>query len=295
MAGWRAPRPKKGEGRIEAVEGKRHAADFAIWRKTPPGEKRQMEWDSPWGRGAPGWHLECSVMSGELLGLPFDIHTGGIDHREIHHPNEIAQNQAITAAPTGWIAPNIRARGCGCTTTSWSSDHGQDERSRRASSCGCRLLIDKGFHPLAYRMMCLQAHYRSELEFSWDNLAAALTRLKKMLLGISRNSGNRAVLKDLMDRFDNAISNDLGTPAALPIFEEAIWSDSLSTVKYMDQVMGLDLANLNRADLRIRPKSATLTEAEIEARWTSAPKPAPPRTSPRPTPSATTSSPRASR
>jgi cysteinyl-tRNA synthetase len=114
-------------------------------------------------------------------------------------------------------------------------------------------------------MLCLQAHYRSELEFSWDNLAAALTRLKKMLLGISRNSGNRAVLKDLMDRFDNAISNDLGTPAALPIFEEAIWSDSLSTVKYMDQVMGLDLANLNRADLRIRPKSATLTEAEIEA------------------------------
>ncbi|MGZ3271006.1 MAG: cysteine--tRNA ligase, partial [Croceibacterium sp.] len=76
----------EGEGRIEAVEGKRHPADFAIWRKTPPGEKRQMEWDSPWGRGAPGWHLECSVMSGKLLGFPFDIHTGGIDHREIHHP-----------------------------------------------------------------------------------------------------------------------------------------------------------------------------------------------------------------
>ncbi|MEY2942115.1 MAG: hypothetical protein RLY97_129, partial [Pseudomonadota bacterium] len=84
----------EGEGRIEVVEGKRHAADFAIWRKTPAGETRQMEWDSPWGRGAPGWHLECSVMSGALLGFPFDIHTGGIDHREIHHPNEIAQNQA---------------------------------------------------------------------------------------------------------------------------------------------------------------------------------------------------------
>jgi cysteinyl-tRNA synthetase len=85
----------EGEGRIETVEGKRNAADFAIWRKTPPGETRQMEWDSPWGRGAPGWHLECSVMSGKLLGFPFDIHTGGIDHREIHHPNEIAQNQAF--------------------------------------------------------------------------------------------------------------------------------------------------------------------------------------------------------
>ncbi|MFT3968335.1 MAG: cysteine--tRNA ligase, partial [Sphingobium sp.] len=80
--------------RIEAVEGKRHPSDFAIWRKSPPGEQRQMEWDSPWGRGAPGWHLECSVMSFDRLGHPFDIHTGGIDHREIHHPNEIAQNQA---------------------------------------------------------------------------------------------------------------------------------------------------------------------------------------------------------
>jgi len=91
----------EGESRIDPVEGKRHAADFAIWRKTPPGETRQMEWDSPWGRGAPGWHLECSVMSEALLGFPFDIHTGGIDHREIHHPNEIAQNQAY----------------CGCSDT----------------------------------------------------------------------------------------------------------------------------------------------------------------------------------
>jgi cysteinyl-tRNA synthetase len=254
---------EEGEGRIEAVEGKRHAADFAIWRKTPPGEKRQMEWDSPWGRGAPGWHLECSVMSRELLGLPFDIHTGGIDHREIHHPNEIAQNQAITGCGSLDCAEHSGAR-------MWMHNNFLIDRTGKMSKSSGEFLrlqtiIDRGFHPLAYRMLCLQAHYRSELEFSWDNLAAALTRLKKMLLGISRNSGNRAVLKDLMDRFDNAISNDLGTPAALPIFEEAIWSDSLSTVKYMDQVMGLDLANLNRADLRIRPKSATLTEAEIEA------------------------------
>ncbi len=85
----------EGQSRIDPVPGKRNQLDFAIWRKTPPGETRQMEWDSPWGRGAPGWHLECSVMSGEVLGFPFDIHTGGIDHREIHHPYEIAQNQAF--------------------------------------------------------------------------------------------------------------------------------------------------------------------------------------------------------
>ncbi len=80
----------EGQSRIDPVPGKRHATDFAIWRTTPPGETRQMEWESPWGRGAPGWHLECSVMSGAILGFPFDIHTGGIDHREIHHPCEIA-------------------------------------------------------------------------------------------------------------------------------------------------------------------------------------------------------------
>jgi cysteinyl-tRNA synthetase len=88
--------------RIAEVAGKRHAHDFAIWRRSPPDERRQMEWQSPWGPGAPGWHLECSVMSMKYLGRRFDIHTGGIDHREIHHVNEIAQNQAFTCtADTG--------------------------------------------------------------------------------------------------------------------------------------------------------------------------------------------------
>jgi cysteinyl-tRNA synthetase len=166
-----------GEARIEEVDGKRNAADFAIWRKTPAGETRQMEWDSPWGKGAPGWHLECSVMSKALLGLPFDIHTGGIDHREIHHPNEIAQNQAHE----------------GCADSGariWMHNNFLIERSGKMSKSSgeflrLQLLIDKGFHPLAYRLMCLQAHYRSELEFSWEGLQAALVRLKRMVMGVS--------------------------------------------------------------------------------------------------------------
>jgi len=166
-----------GEARIEEVDGKRNAADFAIWRKTPAGETRQMEWDSPWGKGAPGWHLECSVMSKALLGLPFDIHTGGIDHREIHHPNEIAQNQAYE----------------GCADSGariWMHNNFLIERSGKMSKSSgeflrLQLLIDKGFHPLAYRLMCLQAHYRSELEFSWEGLQAALVRLKRMVMGVS--------------------------------------------------------------------------------------------------------------
>ncbi len=262
---------EEGEGRIESVEGKRHAADFAIWRKTPPGESRQMEWDSPWGRGAPGWHLECSVMSEALLGQPFDVHTGGIDHREIHHPNEIAQNQA---------------HGCGTGSGANIWMHNNfliDRRGKMSKSSGefltLQALVDKGFHPLAYRLMCLQAHYRSELEFSWENLAAAFTRLKRMVMGVTqlkeRASGEPfsqmpKAATELLERFDAAVSDDLGLPRAVPLLEEMLSLKPLSpdvrlaVAQQMDGVFGLKLLETGRADLRLRPASAMLTEAEIE-------------------------------
>ncbi|MEP7222066.1 MAG: cysteine--tRNA ligase [Novosphingobium sp.] len=260
----------EGEGRIEAVEGKRHAADFAIWRKTPPGESRQMEWDSPWGRGAPGWHLECSVMSGELLGFPFDIHTGGIDHREIHHPNEIAQNQAHCHSDAS--GANV-----------WMHNNFLVERSGKMSKSSgeflrLQLLIDKGYHPLAYRMMCLQAHYRSELEFSWEGLEAALTRLKRLVGRIESFKAQATpspipdpMHKSLLDSFASDMSNDLNTPDALTGLDWVLALKTkdvgakLAVVAEMDAVLGLDLLTLTRADLRIRPKSATITEPEIEA------------------------------
>jgi cysteinyl-tRNA synthetase len=271
-------RTDEGEGRIEAVEGKRNAADFAIWRKTPPGEKRQMEWDSPWGRGAPGWHLECSVMSGEVLGFPFDIHTGGIDHREIHHPNEIAQNQAHCCT-NGLDQPaNSGAK-------VWMHNNFLVERSGKMSKSSgeflrLQLLIDKGYHPLAYRLMCLQAHYRSELEFSWDGLAAALTRLKRLVMAVAnvkaQASGGAAAapgakFAGLLERFDAAMSDDLNTPVALTILEEAAAlkkvdaGEKLAALALMDSVLGLGLMDLARADLRLRPKAATIGEDEIEA------------------------------
>ncbi len=177
-----------GESRIAPVAGKRNAADFAIWRKTPAGETRQMEWDSPWGKGAPGWHLECSVMGEKLLGFPFDIHTGGIDHREIHHPNEIAQNQAFCGSDASgariWMHNNFLV------------DRREGSGAKMSKSSGeflrLQTLIDRGYHPMAYRMMCLQAHYRSELEFSWEGLGAALTRLKRMVIGVERLKANDA-------------------------------------------------------------------------------------------------------
>ncbi len=269
----------EGEGRIAAVEGKRHAADFAIWRKTPLGEKRQMEWESPWGRGAPGWHLECSVMSEALLGLPFDIHTGGIDHREIHHPNEIAQNQAF--------------KGCDHSGARiWMHNNFLIERSGKMSKSTGKFLrlsflIDKGFHPLAYRLMCLQAHYRSELEFSWDNLAAAFTRLKRLVMAIEKWEAKHAeryampaygdawerdaAAVALMRRFEAAISNDLNTADALTLLDEVLAAKNLdshcaiSAASHMDMVFGLGLFKLARADLRIRPKDAQVTHDEVEA------------------------------
>ncbi len=289
---------EEGEGRIEAVEGKRNAADFAIWRKTPAGETRQMEWDSPWGKGAPGWHLECSVMSGAVLGFPFDIHTGGIDHREIHHPNEIAQNQAHCCT-NGLDDPrNSGAR-------IWMHNNFLVERSGKMSKSSgeflrLQLLIDKGYHPLAYRLMCLQAHYRSELEFSWEGLGAALTRLKRMVMAVEQIKARHAELvsasiepqapviaekwtlkqvqgdhwgklQPALDKFDAALADDLNTAVALTALDDVLSAKKVDPtqkaelVAAMDAVLGLNLFSLTRADLRIRPKAATITEADIEA------------------------------
>jgi cysteinyl-tRNA synthetase len=256
------------ESRIEAVDGKRHPQDFAIWRKSPPGEQRQMEWDSPWGKGAPGWHLECSVMSLKYLGAPFDIHTGGIDHREIHHPNEIAQNQAY----------------CGCADTGshfWMHNNFLVDRGGKMSkSAGgfttLKSLIDAGVHPLAYRLMCLSAHYRSELEFSADNLGAALTRLKRLVITVgalkSKASGEGTAPAPWIKRLDEAVSDDLNTPKALPILDELLAekalspADRLAALAEFDAVLGLNLLGLTREDLRVRPAAAALTGDEIEAR-----------------------------
>ncbi|MGE4324033.1 MAG: cysteine--tRNA ligase [Sphingobium sp.] len=275
--------------RIDPVAGKRNPSDFAIWRTSPPGEQRQMEWDSPWGRGAPGWHLECSVMSQAKLGHPFDIHTGGIDHREIHHPNEIAQNQAYCGC-TG--AGGAEA---GFTGARWWMHNNflVDRQGKMSKSSGSFTtlfsLIDAGVHPLAYRLLCLGAHYRGELEFSGEGLAAALTRLKRLVMGVDAlkaraegvtwQSPRLAFLRanlhprlvPLLEQFDAAIADDLMTPRALPLLEEAIAlkkvpvDEKLCLIAAFDQVLGLNLLTLTRGDLRIRPKESAITPEEVEA------------------------------
>ena len=257
-----------GEGRIDPTEGKRNPADFAIWRTSKPGENRQMEWDSPWGRGAPGWHLECSVMSRRYLGDRFDIHTGGIDHREIHHPNEIAQNQAMSGTPE--TGANL-----------WMHNNFLVDRTGKMSKSGgeflrLQTLADRGFHPLAYRLMCLQAHYRSELEFGWENLVAAQTRLKRLVHAVAALRDRPAApagasALPYRERLDQAISEDLNTPRALPILDELIAdqriapADRLAALADVDAILGLNLLSARREDLRVRPADATIDEAGITA------------------------------
>jgi cysteinyl-tRNA synthetase len=269
------------ESRIDPVDGKRHPQDFAIWRASPKDEQRQMEWDSPWGMGAPGWHLECSVMSMKYLGEQFDIHTGGIDHREIHHCNEIAQNQAFTGScNTGanwWMHNNFLV-----------DRDGKMSKSKGGFST-LQSVIDKGIHPLAYRLFCLSAHYRSELEFSGENVAAALTRLKRLVMsvaalrdraeGVVWQATDRATLEaglpataiDVLARFDSAIADDLMIPRALPLVEEVAGmkklsaDDRLRAIASMDLVLGLGLMTLTRTDLRIRPVEAVIDEVAIAA------------------------------
>jgi cysteinyl-tRNA synthetase len=262
-----------------------------------------MEWDSPWGKGAPGWHLECSVMSEALLGLPFDIHTGGIDHREIHHPNEIAQNQAR----------------CGSDHSGarfWMHNNFLIERSGKMSKSSgeflrVQLLIDKGFHPLAFRLMCLQAHYRSELEFSWEGLQAAFVRLKRMVrlfddlraqassylqfiqsadLGLSTSDALRIgapleseielpEIKTILSNFEAAICADLNTADALVQLDRLLGlkrvdpSQKASAAITILDVLGLGIQGPNGdyvtpSHLRVRPKAAIITEEEIETALT---------------------------
>jgi cysteinyl-tRNA synthetase len=270
-----------GESRIDPVDGKRQQSDFAIWRKSPEHEQRQMEWDSPWGKGAPGWHLECSVMSMKYLGDQFDIHTGGIDHREIHHPNEIAQNQAKTCS--GHSGANI-----------WMHNNFLVDRGGKMSkSAGeflvLETLVKRGIHPLAYRLMCLQAHYRSELEFTWDNVLAALTRLKRMALAMEKLREKAGFAHDVegsMDLpalpehphpriaqaladFDAAISDDLNSCKALTIIDDLLAQKKvdaqqrIAIIAKMDMVMGLGLLELSREMLRIAPADANLTAQDI--------------------------------
>jgi cysteinyl-tRNA synthetase len=253
--------------RVEAVEGKRNPSDFAIWRTSAPGENRQMEWDSPWGRGAPGWHLECSVMSIEHLGEHFDIHTGGVDHIPVHHTNEIAQSEAFLGDGKTWVPWWLHNEFINLKAAKMSKSAGNSLRVTEL----------EGYHPLVYRYLLLQAHYRSQVEFTWDALESARTGFRRL---IERYASARvepaawlgAAAQAHLDTFDAAMSDDLNTAKALAVVSTAARDDAVTDAELsalaeqFEAVLALGLTDLTPADLEAQRGDGDISEEEIEAR-----------------------------
>ena len=233
------------QARIEGASEKRNAADFALWKLSPPGEKRQMEWDSPWGRGFPGWHIECSAMSVKHLGERFDIHTGGVDHIPVHHPNEIAQSEAALG-----VRPWVRYWLHG----GWLMFEGSKlSKSTGGSVLNLDSLGDAGIAPLGYRYFLLGGHYRQQLAFSEDGIRGAQTARERLLrhaieLRGDDSSRGGSEAEAARARFRAAIADDLNAPRALAVAWEAVRSDALggretwALLREFDQVLALGLA-----------------------------------------------------
>lgn len=259
--------------RVDLGEKKR-ATDFALWKFSPrgPGEKRrQMEWDSPWGVGFPGWHIECSAMAAKYLGAKFDIHCGGKDHIPVHHCNEIAQSQA---------------RHGGTLANFWM--HGyflQTEQARMSKSSGefLRLdaLIERNYDPLAYRYLCLTAHYRNDMKFSWaslDGAAAALARLRAAANVGDAGAEAGEVDAGAVEAFRAELARDLNTPRALAALWAFVRGDAPAPVKRatlltVDAALGLDVGRAPVVET-IPAEVAALASARASARaardWTEA-------------------------
>ena len=239
----------KGGARIEVDERKRNVHDFALWFTASKFENQELQWDSPWGRGYPGWHIECSAMSMAYLGEQFDIHCGGIDHIPVHHTNEIAQSEAASGKQlaTFWLHGGFLVA----------------DKAKMSKSAGGFLTLDvlkeRGYDPLAYRLFCLGGSYRQELSWSWEALEAAANSLKKLRSSVAswqRQAAERpeaslelrrAGYSSYLTEFERAIYSDLALPRAVAVFH-AMSSDSaltpmekLDLARRLDQVLGLGI------------------------------------------------------
>jgi cysteinyl-tRNA synthetase len=259
--------------RVEEVPGRRAKTDFALWRAEAPGQLRAMRWNSPWGWGAPGWHLECSVMSMLLLGEHFDMHTGGVDHRQLHHVNEIAQSEAYLGDGQPWVKFWLH------------NEFLQLGAAKISKSAGHLLTVSdlakQGFHPLAYRLFLLGGHYRAQLEFTTGGLDSAQTTLRRLIrrtsaLGrlpvVTTASEARAIAGDdtaalgVIDQLDEAISADLNTPRVLALLQESLRDPALSeqgqraVVAASSAVLGLPFGELEP----VAADGPELDEAAVE-------------------------------
>lgn len=240
---------QKAGARVEANTDKRNPWDFALWKFSPSDVKRDMEWESPWGKGFPGWHIECSAMALHYLGDTLDIHTGGIDHIPVHHTNEVAQSEAATGKTFSnfWLHSNfLTVNG---TKISKSLGNGYTLGDLR----------DKGFLPMDFRMFALQSHYRTEADFTWEAMTSAKNRLISWLntanLRFQRSNSDGGVTAEEMEqaltKAEAALYEDLNSPRALAFISEVFnelddrqfvdKSAFESTLEKIDNLFGLGL------------------------------------------------------
>jgi len=259
-------------------KNKRCPLDFVLWftlESSKFGKAHAMKWDSPWGVGYPGWHIECSAMSSKYLGEQFDIHTGGIDHIPVHHTNEIAQAEAAFGKHPWvqyWLHGNFLIV----------------ERGKMAKSAGNFIRMasieEHGYEPLAYRFFCLNAHYRSELNFTWEALDSAqkgYDRLKKKIVELKSEATKSApdkAFRDLSgiasynDKFEDAINDDLNMPVAIATLLELVNDSTIESrpklhrLLRMDEVLGLGIRNMEKRNLLVPEEVQKLLEERENAR-----------------------------
>ena len=262
-----------------ADTGKKNPTDFAVWKFSNPNEKRDMEWDSPWGKGFPGWHLECSVLARELLGDQIDIHAGGIDHIPVHHTNEIAQTEAITGKNFSniWLHAN----------------HIKVDGTKMSKSLGnvysLKDITDRGYDLQAFKLLVLSKHYSTEGNFTWDILDAAQNRLKewqscadlrfqKVTHNNDASSMDNLDLEKYKDDALKALNNDLGTTEALVSIYIGLEQSKLVGInnnhdqfihylEFIRDILGINLLLSNDISIEQKNMINEREKARIEQDW----------------------------
>ncbi|MDD4290739.1 MAG: cysteine--tRNA ligase [Clostridia bacterium] len=224
--------------RVEVNTQKRHPADFALWKKAQP--NHIMQWDSPWGRGYPGWHIECTAMSIKYLGKLFDIHTGGVDHIPIHHENEIAQGEAYTGQKNTnyWMHSEFMLIDGGKMSKSLNNCYTVDD------------LISRGYSPLDFRYYCLNVQYRQKMNFTWEGLEANKVSRQRMIALVAQNKQSAEKtpadkFAEYTKEFEEAINDNLNVPMAMGVvwklLKERKSADIYTLILKFDAVLGLSI------------------------------------------------------
>jgi cysteinyl-tRNA synthetase len=269
------------EGSRVEMGDKRNKTDFALWKFSPPGVARQMEWDSPWGRGFPGWHIECSAMSMHYLGETFDIHTGGSDHIPVHHTNEIAQSEAATGRP--FVRYWLHGEHLVLSADKRAAEDAEFKRMGKSEGNFIRLqdLVDSGTDPLAFRYLVLTTHYRKYLNFSAEALKGADTALLGLRRALKEAGGEPdptgagmggARHSPLAQRLLDDLCDDLNTPKALGTLWTALRDPALTAeeklagARFAESVLCVGLFDYSRLEAAPEP-APDKVRSLAERRW----------------------------